>query len=63
VNLKEKISACGSKAFIEMDGGIDSSNIEKISKAGVNVFVCGNAVFGAKDSAKALKELKEKISA
>lgn len=59
--LHEKIKQTGSKAFIEMDGGIDSSNIKNISNSGVNVFVCGNSVFGAKDPATSVKELKRLI--
>ncbi len=31
--------------LIEMDGGINQSNIAEISRAGVNIFVAGSAVF------------------
>jgi ribulose-phosphate 3-epimerase len=57
--LKEKISGVGSKTFIEMDGGIGPDNMKKIQEAGVDVFVCGNSIFGSKDPAKTVKEMKK----
>jgi ribulose-phosphate 3-epimerase len=57
--LKEKISAIGSGTFIEMDGGIGTDNMKKLQDAGVDVFVCGNSVFGSKDPAKTVKEMKK----
>jgi len=57
--LKEKIVSFGSKAFIEMDGGIGLDNMKTIKDAGVDVFVCGNSIFGAKDAAAAVKEMKK----
>lgn len=46
---------------IEVDGGINLENIEKVAKLGVDIFVAGNAVFGAKDREKAIKKLKELV--
>ena len=46
---------------IEVDGGINTENIEKIAKLGGDVFVAGNAVFGAKDREKAILKLKELV--
>jgi ribulose-phosphate 3-epimerase len=60
--IRKKIDASGYSAFIEMDGGIDNSNIKKVSSAGVNVFVCGNSIFGSKDPAAALKQLKGSLA-
>ncbi len=60
--LKEKLQSVNPYAFIEMDGGIDVGNIQQISDAGVNVFVAGNSVFGAKDPAVAIKEMKSIIN-
>ena len=57
--LKEKISAIGSGTFIEMDGGIGTDNMKKLQDAGVDVFDCGNSVFGSKDPAKTVKEMKK----
>jgi len=57
--LKEKISGISSKTFIEMDGGIGLDNMKKVQDAGVDVFVCGNSIFGSKDPAKSVKEMKK----
>lgn len=57
--LSKIIEKAGYNVFLEMDGGISAANISEVSKAGVNVFVCGNSVFGAKDSAASVKELKQ----
>ena len=46
---------------IEVDGGINTENIEKIAKLGGDIFVAGNAVFGAKDREKAILKLKELV--
>lgn len=57
--LKEKIASYRSKTFIEMDGGIGLDNMKTVKDAGVDVFVCGNSVFGAKDVPAAVKEMKK----
>lgn len=48
--------------MIEMDGGIGPANIKMLSDAGVNVFVAGNAVFGASDPAAVIAEMKKQIN-
>lgn len=42
---------------IEVDGGINLSNIEAISNAGTDYFVVGNAIFDSTDPKKALQQL------
>ncbi|RMA96180.1 ribulose-phosphate 3-epimerase [Hydrogenothermus marinus] len=44
--------------LIEMDGGINKDNINKISREGVNIFVAGSAVFkgNIEENIKTLKE-------
>lgn len=60
--LKAKLESLNSKTFIEMDGGIGLDNIANVRDAGVDVFVCGNSIFGAKDKAKTIKEMKRIIT-
>jgi ribulose-phosphate 3-epimerase len=43
---------------IEIDGGIDRSNIETVVEAGAEIIVAGSAVFGAADAESAVKDLK-----
>ncbi len=46
------------KFLIEVDGGVQASNIEKLHTAGADVFVAGSAIFGAADRRKAIAQLK-----
>lgn len=43
--------------FIEVDGGVNLDNIEKISRSGADVFVAGSAVFKAPDIPTRINEL------
>jgi len=43
---------------IEIDGGIERSNIEIVVEAGVQIIVAGTAIFGAPDPENAVKELR-----
>jgi ribulose-phosphate 3-epimerase len=45
--------------LIEVDGGVGLQNAESILKAGANVLVAGNSVFGAKNPMEAIIQLKE----
>ncbi len=45
---------------IEVDGGVDLSNVERAAAAGANVIVAGTSVFHAPDPAAALREMREK---
>jgi ribulose-phosphate 3-epimerase len=45
--------------YIEVDGGVDSSNAAKLIEAGANVLVAGNAVFSAPDPLTAITNLKK----
>jgi ribulose-phosphate 3-epimerase len=44
---------------IEIDGGIDRGNIEKVVAAGAEIIVSGSAIFGAGDPETAARELRE----
>ena len=57
--LKDKITKIDSNAFIEMDGGIGLDNMKTLKDAGVDVFVCGHSIFGSKDPAGTIKEMKK----
>jgi ribulose-phosphate 3-epimerase len=45
--------------LIEVDGGINASNIHQLREAGTDVFVAGSSVFGSDDRQKALDQLKK----
>ncbi len=59
--LKKMIIANGNKTKIEIDGGVTLENASEILKAGADILVAGNTVFGAKDPIKTI-ELLSKMS-
>ena len=48
--------------LIEVDGGVDETNVAKLVNAGANVLVAGNSVFSAKDKIAAIANLKKPSS-
>lgn len=46
------------KAYVEVDGGVNTQNAADISASGADVLVAGNAVFGAEDRKAAIKLLR-----
>jgi ribulose-phosphate 3-epimerase len=57
--LRRMIDERGLPTQIEIDGGIDVSNIAKIIDAGAEIIVSGTGVFGNGDGEKGVKELIE----
>lgn len=53
----------GSRAPIEVDGGIDRGNATQVISAGAEILVAGNAIFGSPDPARATRELREAANA
>ena len=58
--LKEMITLRKLAVKIEIDGGIDETNIEEIVNSGAEMIVAGSAVFGGGDPTEAVKRLIEK---
>lgn len=48
---------------IEVDGGISEDTIAAAAEAGADAFVAGTAVYGAKDPAEAVRNLRERATA
>ncbi len=57
--LRRMIDERGLNVRIEIDGGIDAGNINKIVEAGAEIIVAGSAVFGSGKPTEAVKELIE----
>lgn len=56
--LREMISTSGSKALIEIDGGINATTGRLIAEAGADIVVAGSYVFSATDPIAAISTLK-----
>jgi ribulose-phosphate 3-epimerase len=48
---------------IELDGGIGLTNLERAVRAGADVLVAGNALFGSDDPPETLREMRRRIDA
>jgi ribulose-phosphate 3-epimerase len=55
---KELITLSGSKAKIEVDGGVGLNNAKDVIEAGADILVAGNAVFAASDPAQTISQIK-----
>jgi ribulose-phosphate 3-epimerase len=58
-DLRTMINATGSKAVIEIDGGVNQQNAMPLLEAGANVLVAGNFVFSAANPKEVIQRLKE----
>ncbi len=56
--MSRLIKESGSKALIEIDGGVNATNSKRLVKEGADVLVAGNFVFKSGDPMKTIKELK-----
>ena len=58
--LRRMIEERGLNVEIEVDGGIKVDNVAEVVKAGANVIVSGSGVFGTKDYAATIAELRKR---
>jgi ribulose-phosphate 3-epimerase len=56
------LDRAGSRAVLEVDGGITADTIAEAWTAGADTFVAGTAVFGAPDPARAVRELQRRCA-
>ena len=59
IQLKDMIEKSGSKALIEIDGGVNLETGAKLLAAGADVLVAGSFVFKSDNSTETIKKLKE----
>lgn len=59
---REMLNRYGLETDIQVDGGIYTSNVENVLKAGANIIVAGSAVFkgDAKENTKEFMEILKK---
>ncbi len=61
--VRERIKASGREIRLEIDGGVKVDNIGAIAKAGADTFVAGSAIFGSKDYAATVRQMRAEIAA
>jgi len=59
---RRRIDAEKLDIWLQVDGGIDASNIERVAELGADTFVAGSAVFRAEDRAKQIELLRNKAA-
>jgi len=58
---KTMISAAGSRALIEIDGGVKQENAKEIADAGADILVIGSAFFESGDYKKTMEKLNDNL--
>jgi ribulose-phosphate 3-epimerase len=62
IEVKEMIDAVNPEIRLEVDGGINLTNIGKIAECGANTFVAGSAIFNSDNYKKTISQMREIIS-
>jgi len=57
---RELLTAHGSRACLEVDGGISSHTIATAHAAGADTFVAGNAIFASSDPTREVQDLRRR---
>jgi ribulose-phosphate 3-epimerase len=60
--VRKLLDSIGSKAELEVDGGIKTSNIAEVARAGANVFVAGSAIFGSPDYGATMRAMRSELA-
>lgn len=58
LRTREAVRKSGLDVWIQVDGGISRSTIERAADAGADTFVAGSAVFGAADASEEIETLR-----
>jgi ribulose-phosphate 3-epimerase len=59
---RRRIKESGRDVWLEVDGGVKPDNIAQIARAGADTFVAGSAVFGSRDYAATIRDLRTRLS-
>jgi ribulose-phosphate 3-epimerase len=61
--VRRRIAATGRPIWLEVDGGVKGDNIAEIARAGADTFVAGSAIFGSKDYAATIRDMRSRLAA
>ena len=62
VEVRKRIKASGRGVWLEVDGGVKIDNIAGIAAAGADTFVAGSAVFGSKNYAATIRDMRARLA-
>lgn len=60
--VRKLVDSGALSVLVEIDGGINTDTIEQAAEAGVDCFVAGSAVYGAKNPEAAVRALREQAA-
>jgi ribulose-phosphate 3-epimerase len=60
--VRRRIDKCGKPIWLEVDGGIKADNIAEVARAGADTFVAGSAIFGSKDYAATIRDMRSRLA-
>lgn len=60
-DARARIAKCAREVRLEVDGGIRTDNIAAAAAAGADTFVAGSAIFGSRDYAQTIREMRRQI--
>jgi len=60
--VRKRIDKLGKQIWLEVDGGIKTDNIADVARAGADTFVAGSAIFGSKDYAATIRQMRDKLA-
>ncbi len=60
--VRKRIDDSGFNIRLEIDGGVNGSNIRAIKEAGADTFVAGSAIFGKPDYKKIIDEMRAELA-
>jgi ribulose-phosphate 3-epimerase len=61
--VRRRIDKLGHDVWLEVDGGVKTDNIAEVAAAGADTFVAGSAIFGSKDYAATIREMRARLGA
>ena len=59
--VRRRIDKLGKPIWLEVDGGIKADNIAEVARAGADTFVAGSAIFGSKDYATTIRDMRSRL--
>ena len=59
--VRRRIDALKKDIWLEVDGGVKTDNIGDIARAGADTFVAGSAIFGSKDYAATIRDMRARL--